>query len=102
MHRLIMAAPDGIGVDHINGDGLDNRRANLRLASQRDNSANMAVRASSATGFKGVSWKRRNRKWQAQIGRTYLGIFASAEEAARAYDHAAREAWGEFAHLNFP
>lgn len=100
MHRVILGAPDGVQVDHINGDGLDNRRANLRLATHRQNTLNRARRGD---GFKGVS--RRQGRWLARAGRNgqfYLGHFGTPEEAARAYDAKARELYGAFARLNFP
>lgn len=102
MHRVIMNAPPGVDVDHINHDGLDNRRLNLRLCTRSQNNANM--RPPRPGQFKGV-WKRRGERYQARIqvtGKdTVLGTFGSAEEAARAYDAAAREGFGEFAYLNF-
>lgn len=105
MHRLILGAPSGADVDHINNDGLDNRRANLRLASRSQNLANTRKRAGTYTSqFKGVY--RARRKWAASIKvnqvRKSLGEYHSEEDAARAYDAAARAAWGPFARLNFP
>lgn len=101
MHREILGAPKGLRVDHINGDGLDNRRCNLRLCTNSQNLANqMAVR--NPTGFKGVTpaWAGR---WRAQgHNRKALGTFDTVEEAARAYDDYARSAFGAFARLNFP
>jgi hypothetical protein len=101
MHRLITGELS-MAVDHVNGDGLDNRRANLRLATNGQNRANS--RPTAASGFKGVS--RSGNRWRAygmkHRQQTYLGSFASAEEAARAYDAWAIEAHGEFARLNFP
>lgn len=93
-------------VDHRNGNGLDNRRANLREATPAENSWNRRVRADSASGFKGVRWHTIGRKWQAQIQsdgtRKHLGLFGTPEAAAHAYDEAARELHGEFAATNFP
>lgn len=106
LHRLILAAPDGYEVDHINHDGLDNRRANLRICSPSQNRGNARIRSTNTTGFKGVSKPRNNPKFLASItvdGRSqYLGSFATAEEAARAYDASALQKWGVYAHLNFP
>lgn len=105
MHRLILGAPLRALVDHINGDGLDNRRSNLRLASPSQNGANQLSRTGSSR-FKGVSWSRRDQNWAAFIHvdrRTRpLGRYSSEEEAAKAYDAAAREAFGRFAAVNFP
>ncbi len=106
MHRAIIDAPDGRHVDHANGDRLDNRRSNLRLATPSQNSANAKRPHDNRSGFKGVTLLRKYGTWQAQIGANgghfYLGRFASPEEAARAYDAAARYFFGEYARVNFP
>lgn len=103
MHRLILGAPPGSEVDHENGDGLDNRRENIRLASRGQNCQNRRPRAC-LSSFKGV-WAA-GRRWRAEIkageNRRYLGVYATAEEAARVYDRAARALFGDFAHTNFP
>lgn len=105
MHRVISRAPAGISVDHENCDGLDNRRANLRVAGQSMNTAHARTRPG-RSGYRGVHWRSRGSIWQAQIKVDYqkhhLGTFADPEEAARAYDRAALAAFGEFARLNFP
>lgn len=102
-HSLITGFPL---TDHINGDGLDNRRSNLRSATSRQNKMNCRVRKDSKTGFKGVTSQRGGRGFTARIQangkRQTLGWFHSAEEAAHAYDAAAQELYGEFAWLNFP
>lgn len=101
MHCTIMGH---VGVDHKNGNGLDNRRENLRVATQAQNMANRRSNANSASSYKGV--KLVNRRWRARIkpdGKPiHLGYFDTAEEAARAYDWAAKRIYGEFALLNFP
>jgi hypothetical protein len=108
MHRLIMNVTlgDKVIVDHINGDRLDNRRSNLRIATVAQNSRNTRLSRLNSSGYKGVSWRSREQRWMARITRNgksrYLGYFATAEEAARAYDAAAREAFGSFAKVNFP
>lgn len=104
MHRHILGRPDG-DVDHRNGNGLDNRRENLRVTSRRLNNANARHRGGSSQ-FKGVSWDIGRGRWQAGIcaagRRIALGRFDDETEAALAYDAAARHAFGEFAALNFP
>lgn len=104
-HRLVMAAPKGILVDHANRNGLDNRRANLRLCNQSQNKANRPAPANNTSGYKGVG-RARSGRWVATITVDYkarhLGTFDTPEEAATAYDAAALEAWGEFALLNRP
>lgn len=101
MHQLILDSPM---IDHRNGDGLDNRRANLRPATSRQNQQNVT----SVTGnsrFKGVCFDRANKKWKAYITvdgqRRSLGYHSTEEAAALAYDRAAEVNFGEFARLNF-
>lgn len=106
MHRLILGVTNGLFVDHINGDTLDNRRCNLRPATASQNRANAGKSKSSASSkYRGVSWKKRDRRWQAQIFHKgachFLGYFLTEEEAARAYDAAFLNIHGEFARLNF-
>ena len=103
MHNLIMGI---IGVDHANGNTLDNQRSNLRPATQSENVGNSRKRLNTTSQYKGVSWNRRKSRWRAVIragGRTrHLGSFTSEADAALAYDAAARTAYGEFACVNFP
>lgn len=108
MHRHVMDVTDPkIFVDHINGDGLDNRRCNLRICSRMENGYNRGVPKHNKTGFKGVTLAAcgKGEKWMAHITaqkRTlWLGAFSTPEEAARAYDEAARRLHGEFARTNF-
>ena len=103
MHRIITCAPFGKVVDHINGDTLDNRKENLRVCSDSQNSQNRRqVRSNS--GFKGVSFYRNYGNWEANIQvnkkKIKLGYFSDKYEAALAYDRAAREYFGEFACTN--
>jgi hypothetical protein len=105
MHQAILAAPAGFEADHINGNGLDNRRCNLRVVTKRQNQRNKSVARTSRSGYKGVSWHKRTGRWRADIklesGQKWLGVYATPEEAARAYDRAARERFGEYARPNF-
>ncbi len=104
MHRQIMKPPRGMVVDHINGNGLDNRRCNLRICTQLQNSQNTHRRRPGKSRFRGVF--PRGDKWQAAIQHDgqpmYLGLFDSEVEAAQARDRKAIELAGEFAVLNFP
>lgn len=108
MHRVIFGPMTKPIIDHVDGDGLNNRRKNLREASYLENSRNSYGRRDhSKSGFKGVGWIKTTRKWRAQIreagGRMrYLGYFVDPVEAAKAYDTAALVHFGEFARLNFP
>jgi hypothetical protein len=105
MHRVIMLPDPEQVVDHVNGDPLDNRRANLRLCTYSINNANVGLPVSNTSGFRGVSWYMRTGRWRAMISRENyqvgLGYYDNPLDAARAYDAAARELYGEFARLNF-
>ena len=102
-HRLIMDAPADRYVDHINGDGLDNRRANLRLCSKAENAKNRALNSNSTVGLKGVT-RDPSGAYRAQIAnegrKITLGRFRCALAAAAAYDAAALRLHGEFARTN--
>jgi hypothetical protein len=107
MHRLIMNARPDQEIDHRNGNGLDNRRdANLRPSTSTQNKANRRIK--NRSGYKGVFFysDRLKKPWMAKVtlkgGQKNLGYFATAIEAALAYDAAARARFGAFAHCNFP
>jgi hypothetical protein len=106
LSRIILDAPKGMVVDHINGDTLDNRRVNLRICSVGNNRKNNRIYARNKTGFKGVTIHKKYGKYQAFIVNNkksiWLGYYDSAENSGRAYDVAAKKYHGEFACLNFP
>ena len=104
MHRKIMKAAKGLIIDHINRDRLDNRKANLRIATQNQNACNKETRPHTSK-YRGVSFHKALRKWQVYINhlnkRIYLGVYADEVEAAKVYDEAAKKYHGEFAMVNF-
>jgi len=108
MHRIIMKAEKGKIVDHINGNGLDNRKENLRIATYAQNSYNSGRQKNNSSGFKGVSWEnvRGSKNWRAQLTvngkKVRIGRFKTPKEAALAHDKKAKELHGAFAYLNFP
>jgi hypothetical protein len=106
LHRQILNAPKGVLVDHRNRDPLDNRRANLRFATQSENMQNRGKRKNGTSKFIGVWFVKVKSKWESRITHNgkliYIGAFDSEIAAARAYDKAALEYRKEFARLNFP
>lgn len=106
MHHVLLPTPSGMFIDHANGNRLDNRRCNLRLATKAENNRNVQRKRNNRSGYKGVWWRVRYQKWEAGIrvnGRLkFLGYFDAPDIAARAYDQAARRLFGEFAMTNFP
>lgn len=104
MHRAINKTPDGFETDHIDGDGLNNRRANLRTVTRKQNIWNIQPIRGSSSKYKGVHWSKIAEKWQAQIPAgnktVWLGLYDSEEDAARAYNIAAVKYRGEFAYIN--
>lgn len=104
LHRYIMKAPDGVEVDHKNGIKNDCRRSNLRLCTRSENNMNKAAQINNTSGYKGVKWNKREKKWRAVIGvrgkTIHIGCFETAQEAAAAYNEASIKHHGEFARLN--
>lgn len=104
MHRQLMEGCTAPEIDHVNGNKLDNRRVNLRGVTASQNQMNKGKQPNCTSRYKGVSWNKAARKWMARItkdGSTrYLGSFESEREAARIYNKAARELFGEYARLN--
>lgn len=104
MHRLLLDAPKGKQVDHINGNKLDNRKNNLRLCNNFENNVHRGLRKNNTSGYKGVIWNKQRRKWAAIIrtGSKRLWVCFSDDpiEAAKAYNEAAKKYHGEFAVLN--
>jgi hypothetical protein len=107
MHQIILEVPEGMIIDHINHDGMDNRSANLRAATRAQNSRNRKkFPRKCSSKYKGVYLHKSSLKWQARImlekKRRNLGYFNNEIDAAKAYDEAAKKYHGEFACLNFP
>ena len=111
MHRLILQAPLGTEIDHIDGNGLNNQRANLRYATRQQNNRNRKKHKCGSSQYKGVSLAAGSihtvKKWRATIYDTgrkkiCLGTFETEIEAALAYDNRAKALFGAFARLNFP
>lgn len=104
MHRLILNAPKNKLVDHIDGNGLNNQRSNLRLCNHRQNLSNQKLRKDNKSGFKGVFWNKRTKKWIANITTNYkskrIGYFSNKKEAVKAYNQHAIIKHGKFARLN--
>ena len=107
MHRYILGLKkdDGKLTDHMNGNGLDNRKCNLRICTKSENNMNQA-KTRGTSKYKGVSWCKNRKKWCAQIKlnqkQYFIGYFLLEIDAAMAYDKKAVELFGSFARLNFP
>lgn len=104
MHNLILKPRNGFEPDHENQNGLDNRETNLRYATPSQNRANVKRRKDNKSGYKGVCFHAKSVKWRAyiQVDKKWrqLGMYVNKEDAARAYNEAAKTAFGEFAWLN--
>jgi len=106
MHREIIRAPEGLLVDHIDGNGLNNRKSNLRLCTHSQNTYNRRPNRNCSSRYKGISFHKMSKKWEVAIcckgKREHLGRFDDEVKAALAYDRKAKQLFGEFAYLNFP
>ncbi len=104
MHRLINKTPDGFHTDHIDGNTLNNKKNNLRDATRSKNMMNQKKREKCFSRYKGVCFSKDRQKWQVDIQKNkksiFIGRFTCEIEAARAYNKAALEHFGEFARLN--
>ena len=105
LHRFIVNCPEGMQVDHINNNTLDNRRSNLRVCTIPENSRNCKKYRNNTSGFKGVSWNVRIKKWQAYISiggskNKNLGCYNTPEEAYKAYCEASKKYHGEFGRVS--
>lgn len=104
MAQVIMDTPAGMDTDHVNGNTLDNRKSNLRIATRQQNIFNTSARKKSTSKYRGVSWYKRGKSWGARIGINgkliWLGFFKNEIEAAKVWNIKAKELFGEFAKLN--
>lgn len=98
--KLIMDCPDGMIVDHINGNVWDNRKCNLRVVANSQNGMNRGVPENNTSGHKGVTWYKTRNKWMAQIfkegKRYFLGYFDNIEDAIKARENAEIELFGDY------
>jgi hypothetical protein len=103
LHRLIMNAPKGKDVDHINGNTLDCRKINIRICNRSQNSMNQRLKSNNTSGYKGVTWSKSANKWIAQITfnykHLYLGIFETKEEAYTVYCEASKRYHGSYGRI---
>jgi len=100
MHRVILDAPTGTICDHVNRNGLDNRKTNLRFCTKEQNSHNSKINIKNKSGYKGVSWDKNRKKWVVRMKINgfykFIGRFTDKEKAIGAYHSRARKNHGEF------
>lgn len=105
IHRFILEIPSEFQCDHINGDGLDNRRCNLRIVTNTQNKMNQHKIQAHSSSFKGVCWDKSRNKWTVSIKfndkQIHLGRYINEIDAAKTYDEAAKRLFGEYARPNF-
>ena len=105
LHRFLLQPPDNRMVDHINGNGLDNRKENLRICESKDNQRNQRKQQGTKSKYKGAYWHNQNKCWMAGITFEskfiFLGLFKTEHQAALCYDLWAADLFGKFARLNF-
>ena len=104
LHRIIMEAEQDVEVDHIDGNGLNCIRKNMRLCTPLDNNRNRRIQKGNKSGYKGVRWDSRLGKWRSEISvknkLIHLGVFIQKDDAGLAYNEAAKLHYGDFARLN--
>jgi len=104
LHQFLLNPPENSEIDHLDHDGLNNQRSNLRVCSTAENRRNVPVRINNKSGFKGIRWRKDLQLWHARIcynrKRIHLGYFPDPVSAAMAYNTAAKDLHGEFACLN--
>ena len=104
LHRVILDAPQGKVVDHINLDPLDNRKCNLRLCSHRENQCNRNLQSNNTSGVAGVHWSKRRKTWIARVkyygSEVHLGAYPSLTEAAQARNEGVERLYGGFGKRN--
>lgn len=105
MHRLLLGAQKGNWCDHVDSNGLNNRRYNIRICTPSENAQNKRLSSQNKSGFKGVCWNKKAKKWQTKIRiggkQRTIGYYFCLVKAAKAYDAQARKAFGIFARTNF-
>lgn len=104
IHRFLLNAPKEMSIDHIDGNGFNNQRANLRICTQRENNRNTRKRSGTTSKYKGVSFYKHINKWCSEIKteskKEFLGYFNNEKDAAMAYNKRAKEVFKDFARLN--